>query len=94
MLVEELRLLFEYLRHRQQPKVLEVLVGILDEEAELGDAELHGSIVIGQPGHHCTDALVEQRHGRGAVDEVGEGLHQLLPQSRLQGGKGTKLGQI
>ena len=38
------------------------------------------------------DALVEQGHGRGAVDQTGHGLHQLLTQSRLQGGQGTELG--
>ena len=40
--------------------------------------------MVGQASDHRGDALVEERHGRGTVDEVGERVHQLLPQTRLQ----------
>ena len=40
---------------------------------------------------HRRDALIEQGHGCRTVDEVGEGLNQLLPETRLQRGQSTKL---
>ena len=94
MLTQQLWLSLQYLAHRQEAEVLEVLVGVLDEEVEFGDAELHGGGVMVEASDHRTDALVEQRHGRGAVDEVGKGLHQLLPKPRLQWSEGAKLMDI
>ena len=91
VLIQQLWLVLQDLCHGQQAQVLEVLVSVLDEEAELGDAKLHGGVVVGQARHHGADALVQEGHGRGAVDEVGEGLDQLLPQSRLQWSQSTKL---
>ena len=94
VLTQQLWLSLQYLGHRQEAEVLEVLVGVLDEEVEFGDAELHGGGVMVEASDHCADTLVEQRHGRGAVDEVGKGLHQLLPKPRLQWSEGAKLMDI
>ena len=47
--------------------------------------------MVGHPGDHGGDALVEQRHGSGGVDEGGEWLCQFLGQSRLQGSECSKL---
>ena len=35
--------------------------------------------------HHGIDTLIDERHGRGAMNQAGERLYQLLPQTRLQG---------
>lgn len=75
MLTQQLWLALQDLGHCQEAEVLEVLVSVLDEEVELGDAELHGGGMVVEPGDHGADALVQQRHRRGAVDEVGKGLH-------------------
>ena len=48
--------------------------------------------MVGDTHYHCGDTLVEQGHGRGAMDEVGKRLDQLLPKTRLQGGQCPKLG--
>ena len=42
MLLHGLRLALEYLGHGQEPEVLEVLVGILDVQPQLGHTELCG----------------------------------------------------
>ncbi len=47
--------------------------------------------MVGEARYHGADALVEERHGRGAVNQIGKGLHQLLPQSRLERSQCAKL---
>ena len=91
VLLDNLWLVFEYLGHCQQSEVLQVLVSVLYEEPQLGDAQLHGCGVVWDTYYHRGDTLVEQRHGRRAVDEVGEGLDQLLPESGLDRSQSTKL---
>ena len=91
VLLDNLWLVFEYLGHCQQSEVLQVLVSVLYEEPQLGDAQLHGCGVVWDTYYHRGDTLVEQRHGRRAVDEVGEGLDQLLPQTGLEWSQSTKL---
>lgn len=49
--------------------------------------------MIGKPSDDSADTLVQQRHGRRTVDEVGKGLHQFLPKPRLQRSEGPKLKQ-
>lgn len=49
--------------------------------------------MIGKPSDDSADTLVQQRHGRRTVDEIGKGLHQFLPKSRLQRSEGPKLKQ-
>ncbi len=44
---------------------------------------LNGGLMIGNAKDNGVDALVEHRHGGRALDEVGEGLNQLLGQTRL-----------
>ena len=83
--------MLQNLGHSQEAEVLQVLIGIIDKEAELGDAELHGGGVAGHAHYDGADTLVEEGHGGGGVDEVGKGLHQLLPKPRLQRGQGAKL---
>ena len=91
MLLYNLWLVLEYLSHGQQTEILQVLVSVLDEQPQLRDTELHGGRVVGDTHDHCGDALVEQGHGRGAVDEVGERLDQLLTKTRFQRGQRAKL---
>ena len=47
--------------------------------------------MVGHSRDDSGDALVQQRHGCGAVDETGKGLYQLLPKTWLQGSEGAKL---
>ena len=47
--------------------------------------------MVGHSRDDSGDALVEEGHGCGAVDEAGEGLYQLLPQPRLQWSESAKL---
>ncbi len=77
--------MLQNLSHGQETQVLEVLVRIFDEEAEFGDTELHGSVVIGHAHNDRADALIQQGHSRGSVDEVSKGFHQLLAKSWFQG---------
>ena len=84
-------MVFKYLCHGQESKVLEVLIRVLNEQPQLGDAELYGGRVVGDTHYHRGDALVEQRHGRGTVDEVCQRLYQLLSKAGLQGCESTKL---
>ena len=78
--------MLEYLSHGQQTEVFQVLISVLDEQPQLGDTQLHGCRVVGDTHYHRGNALVEQRHCRGAVDEVGEGLDQFLTKTGLKGG--------
>ena len=52
---------------------------------------LYGRGVVREASYDGGDTLVEEGHGGGAPDEVGEGLDQLLAQPRLQGSQGSKL---
>lgn len=66
---------------RERETLLTVLVGVLDEYAQLLHAQLYGGTVIGHPTadadqhrDHRVDALVEQTHCRRAV-RMGNGEH-------------------
>ena len=91
MLLYNLWLVLEYFSHGQQTKILQVLISVLNEQPQLRDTELHGGRVVRDTNDHRRDALIEQGHGCRTVDEVGEGLNQLLPETRLQRGQSTKL---
>ena len=47
--------------------------------------------MAGEASDDRADALIEEGHGCGAVDEIGEGLNQFLPQSGLQRSQHAKL---
>ena len=47
--------------------------------------------MVGNTHDHRGNTLVEQGHGRGAVDKVGERLDQLLTKTRFQRGQRAKL---
>ena len=53
--------------------------------------DLYAGAVVGNPHDDGHDALVQQRHGRRAVDQTGQRVCQLLTQSRLKGAECTKL---
>lgn len=61
-------------RERERDSLLTILIGVLDEYAQLLHAQLYGGTVIGhstadadQHRDHCVDALIEQTHCRCAV---------------------------
>ena len=91
MLLDDLWLVFQYLGHGQKSEVLEVLIGVFDEQPQLRDAELNRCRVIGYTDDHRGNTLVEQGHGSGAVNEVGQRLNELLTKTRLKGSERTKL---
>mmetsp|Transcript_11019 Transcript_11019/g.34967 ORF Transcript_11019/g.34967 Transcript_11019/m.34967 type:complete len:681 (-) Transcript_11019:135-2177(-) len=66
---------------RDQPEVLEILVRVFDEQAQLGNAQLHQGHVVGTPGDARLNALVHERHGRRAVDQRRQRVDQLLGES-------------
>ena len=91
MLPDSLRVHLHDAVEREEAQILEVLVGIFDEGAELGDAQTHQRNLVRQADDAGLDALVEKGHGRGGVDEVGQRLHQALGQPLLQRSKRSKL---
>jgi len=64
---------------------LTVLVRVLNEEAKLGDRELDEVGLVEHALGDGVDALVEERHGRGVVEEVGHRVNQLFGQTGLEG---------
>ena len=47
--------------------------------------------MVGDPRNNCADALVEEGHGRGAMDQISQGLYQFLSETRLQRSESSKL---
>jgi len=67
------------------------LIGIFDEDAKLGDRELDQVGLVEHALGDGVDALKQQGHGGGVVDQIGEGLHQLLRQPWLQRSESCEL---
>ena len=66
------------------------MVGVLDKDAQLLDAQLDKAEVVHLALGDRVDALVQERHGRRARDDVADGLGQLLGQAGLEGDEGAK----
>ena len=57
---------------------------ILDEQAELGDAQADGTPMSGEANNAREDALIQQTHGRSGVHDVRQWFDKLLGEARLQ----------